>query len=239
MRVIVVLLSAFLSVSALAQVTFNIHGQIYEFEQPVRLATVLSIVKDKPTYWANAAVYALNDPHVEELRRDVLSQLASMIRAYNKGSNEYNNLTALYHNVGNWRLMRRLKVEVDYEQARLNFKKNPQFNQGDYYLRLASRSDSIAIVDLAKDNTVVPFHHAFSLVDYLREVSLPSHADRDYVYVIEPSGQMRKVGIAYWNREFFKPMPGSQLFIPMQTSLFSTRIETLNDSLARLMIHRM
>ena len=105
-----------LSYSATADiaVTFNVAGQIYTFDRPVRLATVLSIVEQKPTqYWANAAVYQLNAPELEQQRADILQQLAALIREQTKGSSEYRQLSALYQEIGSWQLMRRLKLIVD------------------------------------------------------------------------------------------------------------------------------
>jgi len=50
---------------------------------------------------------------------------------------------------------------------------------------------------------------------------------------------VKKLGIAYWNRQFVKPMPGSEIFIPLQDELFFDRIGPLNDKIAQLMMHRM
>ena len=231
-----------LSYSATADVavTFNVAGQIYTFDRPVRLATVLSIVEKKPTqYWANAAVYQLNAPELEQQRADILQQLAALIREQTKGSSEYRQLAALYQEIGSWQLMRRLKLIVDYDQARLNPALNPQFNTGEYYIRFKQRSQVVRLTGMVQQATALPFKTGLTVTDYIDSVDLAANAHRDIAYLLEPDGDVKKLGIAYWNRQFVKPMPGSEIFIPLQDELFFDRIGPLNDKIAQLMMHRM
>ncbi|GGF76015.1 capsule biosynthesis GfcC family protein [Alteromonas lipolytica] len=223
----------------LADVTFNVAGKIITFNQPVRLATVLSMVEPTPEYWANAAVYHLEDPDVEQMRAEVLKQLASLIRQQTKDSNAYRNLTAFYQEIGRWQLMRRLNINIDYDQARLNPKRNPQFNEGVYYIRLKPRTEQIKLTGMLTQATALPFDGSFTVTDYLDKVQLSHAAHRDYVYLLEPDGAVNKLGIAYWNKQHYRPMPGSEIFIPLQDELFFDRIGSLNDHIAQLMMHRM
>lgn len=225
---------------AATAVTFNVSGQLYTFDQPVRLATLLSIVRDKPSsYWANAVIYQLEDPQVEQLRRTVLQQLALLIREQSKSSAAYHQLSALYQQIGNWQLMRRLDVLVDYDQARLYPNRNPQFNAGEYYIRLHKRPETIKVSGMVATATLLPFDTTYTVSDYLAAVELSADAHRDIAYLLEPDGDIKKLGIAYWNRQHVKPMPGSEIFVPLQDELFFDRIGELNDNIAQLMMHRM
>ena len=233
------LLLVVVSLPLAADVTFNIAGQLFGFEQPVKLAGILSIVKDKPTYWANAAVFELNDRKVEQMRAEVLTELAQLIRDTSPGSHDYKVLSRWYSEIGSWRMMRRLNITVDYDQARLNPKRNPQFNEGDYYIRLKPRTPSITLSGMVKKPLSLAFDTELTVADYVDNAELSEDAHRDYVYVLEPNGKVTKVGIAYWNRQFYQPMPGSEIFVPLQDSLFFDRIDDLNNRIAHLMIHRM
>lgn len=236
------MLLGLLSCSAIADiaVSFNVAGQIYTFDRPVRLATVLSIVERKPTqYWANAAVYQLNAPEIEQQRADILQQLATLIREQSKDSPEYRQLAALYQEVGSWQLMRRLNVIVDYDQARLNPGLNPQFNTGEYYIRFKERSQVIRLSGMVEQATALPFNTRYTVTDYIDDIRVAANAHRDIAYLLEPDGDVKKLGIAYWNRQHVKPMPGSEIFIPLQDELFFDRIGPLNDKIAQLMMHRM
>ena len=193
-----------LSYSATADiaVTFNVAGQIYTFDRPVRLATVLSIVEQKPTqYWANAAVYQLNAPELEQQRADILQQLAALIREQTKGCSEYRQLSALYQEIGSWQLMRRLKLIVDYDQARLNPALNPQFNTGEYYIRFKQRSQVIRLTGMVQQATALPFKTGLTVTDYIDSVDLTANAHRDIAYLLEPDGDAKKLGLAYWNHQ--------------------------------------
>lgn len=227
------------SVAATA-VTFNVSGHLYTFDQPVRLATLLSIVRDKPTsYWANAVIYQLEDPQVEQLRSNVLQQLAMLIREQSKGSAAYHQLSALYQQIGSWQLMRRLDVLVDYDQARLYPGRNPQFNSGEYYIRLHKRPETIQVSGMVSAAIILPFDSKQTVTDYIDAVERSANAHRDIAYLLEPDGDIKKLGIAYWNRQHVKPMPGSEIFVPLQDELFFDRIGELNDNIAQLMMHRM
>ncbi|MDC8831831.1 capsule biosynthesis GfcC family protein [Alteromonas gilva] len=237
---IFILLSFLLSDQCFATVTFNVQGKVYSFEQPVRLANVLSLVSDKPAYWASSAVYKLNDPGPEKLRAEVLQTLSDLIRQQTKNSKGYHELTALYQEIGSWQLMRRMNILVDYDQARLNNQRNPAFQHGDYYIKLQPRRTEIHLFGLISESQQqLDYEQSSTVSDYLNATARSTQAHRDYAYVIEPDGTLIRTGIAYWNRQYYKPMPNSIIFVPLQTSLLFDNIDELNSNIAQLLKHRM
>ncbi|NVK56878.1 MAG: capsule biosynthesis GfcC family protein [Alteromonadaceae bacterium] len=229
-----------LTYQCVASLTFNVQGKLYSFEQPVRLATVLSVVNEKPGYWASSAVYQLNDPSTEQLRADILQTLSDLIRQQSKNSVSYRELSQLYQAIGSWQLMRRLDIDVDYDQARLNHQRNPGFQQGEYYIKLQPRRAVVNLFGLLTESDhQLKYDHASTVTDYLNDIERSTQAHRDYAFVIEPDGDLHKVGIAYWNRQYYQPMPNSIIFVPLQTSLLFDNIDELNNKIAQLLKHRM
>lgn len=223
-----------------AQLSFNVQNTIITFDEPVKLADVLAKLPDPhSTYWAGAGVYELDSVKAEKLRAETMSLLASLIREQSSGSERHTLLSNLYREISDWQLMRRLNINVDYDQARLNPKRNPGFIAGRYYIKAKPSIQHVSVVGQIDTKARLVFSNAATVSDYLNSVQPKASADNDFAYVIEPNGRVTKQGVAYWNDTHYKPMPGSVIFLPLQTDLFSDDIELLNDKVARLLQHRM
>ena len=223
-----------------AQLSFNVQNTIITFDEPVKLAEVLAKLPDPHSvYWAGAEVYELDSPKAEAQRAEVMQLLASLIRQQSSGSPRHTLLSDLYRDISDWHLMRRLNIDVDYDQARLNPKRNPGFIAGRYYIKAKPSIQHVSVVGQIDAQVRLEFSNAATVSDYVDSVQPEASADNDFVYVIEPDGKVSKQGIAYWNNTHYKPMPGSVIYLPLQTDLFSDDIEQLNDHIARLLQHRM
>ena len=223
-----------------AQLSFNAQNTIITFDKPVKLAEVLATLPDPHSvYWAGAEVYELDSPKAEAQRADVMQLLANLIRRQSSGSARHTLLSDLYRDISDWHLMRRLNIDVDFDQARLNPKRNPGFVSGRYYIKAKPSMQSVSLVGPIGAQQTLTFNNASTVRDYLEQATPADSADKDYVYVIEPDGKVSKQGIAYWNNTHYKPMPGSVIYLPLQTDLFSDDIEQLNDHIASLLQHRM
>ena len=223
-----------------AQLSFNAQNTIITFDKPVKLAEVLATLPDPHSvYWAGAEVYELDSPKAEAQRAEVMQLLANLIRRQSSGSARHTLLSDLYRDVSDWHLMRRLNIDVDFDQARLNPKRNPGFVSGRYYIKAKPSMQSVSLVGQIGAQQTLAFNNASTVHDYLQQAKPADSADNDYVYVIEPDGKVSKQGIAYWNNTHYKPMPGSVIYLPLQTDLFSDDIEQLNDHIASLLQHRM
>ncbi len=237
---ILLLCCLFSSVGNAAQLSFNAQNTIITFDEPVKLADVLAkLPEPHSTYWAGAGVYELDSVKAEGLRAETMSLLASLIREQSSGSERYILLSDLYREISDWQLMRRLNIDVDYDQARLNPKRNPGFIAGRYYIKAKPSTQHVSVVGQIDAQASLAFSNTATVRDYLDGVQPKESADNDFVYVIEPNGNVTKQGVAYWNDTHYKPMPGSVIFLPLQTDLFSDDIELLNDKVARLLQHRM
>lgn len=223
-----------------AQLSFNAQNTIITFDNPVKLADVLEkLPNPHAAYWAGAGIYELDSAQAEAQRAHVMNLLAELIREQTAGSERHILLSNMYRDISNWHLMRRLNIDVDYDQSRLNPKRNPGFVSGRYYIKAKPQVASIDLMGQLQESVTLAFENALTVSDYLESVESSDYADNDYVYVIEPNGKLTKQGIAYWNDTHYKPMPGSVIFVPLQTGLFSNDIDQLNDQIAKLLQHRM
>jgi hypothetical protein len=72
----------------------------------------------------------------------------------------------------------------------------------------------------------------------IKSVKKAAGADKSYVYIITPQGDVDERGIAYWNLDFSQLMPGSQVYVPISPELFSNKLKVLNKRVAALAVHR-
>ena len=72
--------------------------------------------------------------------------------------------------------------------------------------------------------------------DYLDECPAVAGADLDYVWLIQPDGQVTRLGIAPWNRETAAaPAPGSTLLVPLRSDDLEPPTPELNQQLAEFL----
>ena len=233
------LLSVVFSLSVCAKVTVIINTKAYEFEQPIRLSNVLSLVENNGEwYWPTSAVYDLTDSTAEREKEAVLSHLRKLLGAYSDNSDMRTTLESLYTQISNWTVATRKVMPVSYNRARLIFADNPMFKEGRYLIRLSSRPNVVHFSGVITKPGAYEHKSNTSLFTLHSGVKSKSNADNSFVYVVAPDGTISKRGIAYWNIDFTQLMPGSHIVAPLSTGLFDSTLETLNARIAALAVHR-
>jgi hypothetical protein len=233
------LLSFIFSLSVSAKVTVIINTTAYEFEQPIRLSNVLSIVENNGEwYWPTSAVYDLTDSTAEREKEAVLSHLRKLLGAYSDNVDMRNTLESLYTQISNWTVATRKVMPVSYNRARLIFADNPMFKEGRYLIRLSGRPNVVHFSGVVAKPGAYEHKSNTSLFTLHSGVKSTPNADNSFVYVVAPGGTISKRGIAYWNIDFTQLMPGSHIVAPLSTGLFDSTLDTLNARIAALAVHR-
>jgi hypothetical protein len=147
-------------------------------------------------------------------------------------------MRSLYDEIATWRLGRRIDVKIDGDLSRLHLRHNPVIKQGEYRLALSSRPSHILVFGAVEHAGKYSLLEGMSLKRYVEMAAVSGAADRDFVYVILPNAEIHKVGVAYWNNHHYSLAPGSQVYVPFQTEIFSSTTEKLNQSVAQLASHR-
>ena len=222
-----------------AKVVVHINNDSVTFEQSTRLDEVLSKVPTpSEPYWPSAGLFRLHDPETEALysaTREQLNRLASnnAITSYLRAD-----MRSLYDAMSTWRLGRRLDLSIDKDLARLHVRHNPMINEGEYHLSLVSRPRHVVVFGAVQVAGSYELVEGMPLKLYVEMAKVSAAAHRDYVYVIRPNAEIQKIGVAYWNDEQYSLAPGSQVFVPFQTDIFSSTTDLLNQSVAQLASHR-
>jgi len=71
--------------------------------------------------------------------------------------------------------------------------------------------------------------------EYLENCTPLDDAEADYLWLIQPNGAVRRVGIAHWNRESGQfPVAGSKILVPVKNDDLDPPVPELNQQLAEL-----
>jgi len=125
----------------------------------------------------------------------------------------------------------RIDMPISYNRARLFFEDNPMFQPGKYWIRLNGRPDVVHFSGAVVKPGAYKHQSDTSVYTAVHTVKKAVDADRSHVYVIYPMGNIEEKGIAYWNLDFGQLMPGSQVYVPISSELFSNKLKQLNESI--------
>jgi hypothetical protein len=223
-----------------AAVTVTLKQEQYVFTHEPRLDEVLApISDDKTLYWSAAALYKVDDSHLEKLRQILLNNLLTLANRYQIEEPEITqSLKQLQSTIARWHLARRLPVKIDYDLARIVAAANPRLPQGKYILNLGPRINTVQIFGAVHKQDVVPHLNHADASEYFTHKNLSILADKDYVMLIQADGRQIKVPVAYWNKAHQEVMPGSQLFVPFKQSLFHPEFASINQQIMMLALNR-
>ena len=131
----------------------------------------------------------------------------------------------------------RLDAQLDPDWVRIRSELNPPL-AGNYRLWLARRHPVVEFYGLVSGPDVVPLQPGQGVDAYLNSRELFSGADREWVYLCQPDGQVHRVPVAYWNRLHREPMPGAALFIGFAEDVLPPHHADLNRRIATLIAAR-
>lgn len=220
-------------------VSIMINKQTYQFDRPIRLSSALSIVADNGDwYWPSASAFDLSNPEAERQKEIALSEIRALLNQFDEDSETHAALKNLYEQVASWTVSTRIDMPISYNRARLFFEDNPMFQPGKYWIRLNGRPNVVHFSGAVVKPGAYQHQSDTSVYTAVHTVKKAVDADRSHVYVIDPMGNIKEKGIAYWNIDFAQIVPGSQVYVPISSELFSDKLEQLNKRVAALAVHR-
>ncbi len=96
-----------------------------------------------------------------------------------------------------------------------------------------ARPNQVAVIGAVKSECALPFEGLRDASSYLQDCPRHPEADSDWLWVIQPDGHFRRIGVAAWNAEAPQPLaPGAWLFVAIRR-LADAHTDTLNAELPR------
>lgn len=235
------LLSNFTVGTAMAGVTVRVDQQTYEFDHEPRLVEVLASMANKQNwYWPSAVLFQENNNELETTRKLLLNNLSALSQYYKTDKPKLaQSIEQLKTTIASWRLAKRLPVTVDYDLARIVAASNPQFPHGKYILELNERKNTVQLFGAVHQTIRITHQSNSDTSQYISDQLRTELANKDYVMLIQADGRKLKVPVAYWNKKHQEVMPGSQLFVPFNESLFKPEFKLINQQIVSLALNRL
>jgi len=226
------------------QAAMTVSGQVLH-PGPITLppeARLLDVITasqpDAQGYWLAAAW--LHRPLIEpqaRLKAGVLFDLDTLRQAaLAAGRDARADVAArVYRQVQALPVTGRQRAVLDPVAVEVGFAPNLRVSEGDQLIYPA-RPASVRVVGAVAAPCTLAFQPMRAARDYLDECPAVAGADLDYVWLIQPDGQVTRLGIAAWNREAgAAPAPGSTLLVPLRSDDLEPPTPELNQQLAEFL----
>jgi len=126
-------------------------------------------------------------------------------------------------------------ADLDPVAVEVGFARNIRLDDGDQLI-YPKRVDEVEVLGAVAEPCRLPYQPLQEAREYLQGCTLlESDADADYLWLIQPNGESRRVGIAHWNRESGQmPVAGSKILVPVKNDDLDPPVPELNQQLAEL-----
>ncbi len=238
------ILWALLLMSGLSQAAVTVTGDVrnpgqIELQSGARLLDALRVAQPNVEgYWLAAGW--MRRSLLEEqtrLKSGVLFDLKVLQRTallYEQNSRAALALS-LYQQVNRLSVTGRQIAVLDPVAVEVGFARNWRLDDGDT-LVYPFRSNAVEVLGAVAEPCLIAYHAMQEAVDYLKGCLPLADAETDYLWLIQPNGVTRRVGIAAWNRESgHVPAAGSKILVPIRTDDLNPPIPELNQQLAEFL----
>lgn len=141
----------------------------------------------------------------------------------------------LYEQVSRMPVTGRQVAILDPVAIEVGFARNFRLDDGDS-LVYPSRSGVVEVLGAVAEPCRLEHRAMQQAREYLQSCAPLADADTDYLWLIQPDGVTRRVGIAPWNRESGQvPAAGSKILVPVRTDDLNPPIPELNQQLAEFL----
>lgn len=227
--------------SGAGQAAVTVSGDVrspgaYEVKPGARLLDVIRVAQpNAESYWLGAAWLhqSLMDQQAR-LKAGVLFDLKLLQRgALLDDRRSLADLSArLYRQVEQLPVTGRQVALLDPIAVEAGFARNALLDDGDQ-LVYPERPSTVEVLGAVAQPCEVPYRPMREVGDYVRDCTVLDDAERDDLWLIQPDGQVRRVGVAAWNREDgIVAAPGSRILVPVRSDDLETPTPDLNQQLA-------
>ncbi|WP_426235854.1 capsule biosynthesis GfcC family protein [Pseudomonas sp. TWP3-2] len=124
-------------------------------------------------------------------------------------------------------------ADLDPVAIEVGFARNIRLDDGDRLI-YPKRVDEVEVFGAVAEPCHLPYQPTQEAREYLQGcTTLTEDADADYLWLIQPNGVVRRVGIAHWNRESGQiPVAGSKILVPLKNDDLDPPLPELNQQLA-------
>lgn len=199
---------------------------------------ILATQPNAESYWLGAAwLHRSLEDKQARLKAGVLFDLKLLQRvALSEGRNTRAALSArLYERVERLPVTGRQVAVLDPIALEVGFALNGLLDDGDRLIYPLLPS-TVEVWGAVEQTCHVPYNAQQEARVYARHCAILSDAESDYLWLIQPDGQVRRLGVAAWNLDDgVMPAPGSMILVPIKSDDLQSPIPELNEQLAEFL----
>ncbi|MEB0225196.1 capsule biosynthesis GfcC family protein [Pseudomonas sp. 10S4] len=199
---------------------------------------IIATQPNAESYWLGAAwLHRSLEDKQTRLKAGVLFDLKLLQRvALLDGRDTRAALSArLYEQIERMPVTGRQIAALDPIALETGFALNALLDDGDRLIYPA-RPSTVEVWGAVAQPCHVPFDAMQEARAYAEHCAVLSDAESDYLWLIQPDGQVRRVGVAAWNREEgIVPAPGSRILVPIRIDDLESPTPELNQQLAEFL----
>lgn len=190
------------------------------------------------SYWLAAAW--LHQPLVEQqtrLKAGVLFDLKMLQRGalLKEESGQAALAERLFEDVSQLPVTGRRVAVLDPVALEVGFARNYLIDDGDQ-LVYPTRPSTVTVLGAVSQPCTLSYRAPAQAREYLKSCLPLANAEADYLWLINPDGQVKRVGIAGWNREDgVYPVAGSRILVPVRNDDPDLPTPDLNEQLAQFL----
>lgn len=238
------LLGLLLICAGLSQAAVTVSGDVQNpgdivIKPGARLQDVISTAQPSAeSYWLGAAwLHRSQRDKQARLKAGVLFDLKLLQRgALLDGHVKRAALSArLYEQIERLPVTGRQVAMLDPIALEVGFAPNSLLDDGDQLIYPA-RPSTVEVWGAVAHPCQLPYTALQQARLYAKYCSVLNDADNDYLWLIQPDGQIQRLGVAAWNREDgVTPAPGSRILVPIKSDDLDTSIPELNQQMAEFL----
>jgi hypothetical protein len=239
-----VLLGLFLIGPGVGQAAVTVSGDVrspghFDVKPGARLLDVIRDAQpNAESYWLGAAwLHRSLEDQQARLKAGVLFDLKLLQRgALLDGRDTRAELSArLYGQIERLPVTGRQVAMLDPIAVEVGFARNALLDDGDRLI-YPTRPSTVEVLGAVAQPCHVPYRALQEVRTYARDCAILDDAERDYLWLIQPDGQVRRLGVAAWNREEgVVAAPGSRVLVPIRNDDLEVPTPELNQQLAEFL----
>lgn len=225
--------------SSLAQSNVNIQyvNNTFQYENNPRISEVLKRVRvSVDFYWHGASLYDLDDAFAKQLQQDALKELDTILNETDVATAKYRTVLNVKNQVSNWQVAKKLPAVIDLDLLRVKDELDAQLDDGNYFLYLPFRVHQVTVVGAVDESASIAHKPMQPVQAYFDNgtIKKSDYADNEFVFIIHPNGEYKKVALGVHNRMHIEVPPGGIIYVPLREVQFDSTNANLNTKIAEL-----
>ncbi len=186
-------------------------------------------------YWPAAGLYKAQSSELNQLKKDILTQLQELNTLYKNREETADTFISLADFINKNTFSERIDLELDLDKYLAAILADPLINE-DVLMTLPDNIQTITVIGAVKKKADFNASAQLSVHNYIEKAGNLTFFLPKEVVVINPNGKEAALPIAYFNRELTALYGGSVIYVPFND--LPSQYANLNKNIVHLLKNR-